>query len=535
MYYNQGNDFEYNECMGRGMCSINPSVASFQEIMLIMLRSMTYYVRKLVKLGYDCSELKFNIIDSISNLITTTSYTDEQLLNLTSCHYNDVIKLKREYQKLCKSKQINCNDLKMPLKLTPDMVLSDIINQGQRIIEKKSKQMDKSQKCYAELLLLLIKSVSLSILKLSDLDKNNYDAIDLVLDALNLFNHSTLPVKRLNNMISKLAGMDLSLWKERKNLQLEKFGNITKTEVSLSTRPGKAILVSGSNLMDLYNLLEGLKNENIDIYTHGDLLIAHAFENFKKFKNLKGHFGTSNDNCVLDFATFPGAILLTKHATQNIEYLIRGRLFTCDDIAPKGVIKLHNRDYSELLEAANKAKGFSKGRKKENITVGFNIDELSQKLDEVKEKYKKGDIKHIFAIGMSNYSAAQAEYFNLLLKKLPQKSFIISFSYHCDCENMLFINIANNFPMQLMILDLLFERIPVDSGQITFFLTKCDANTLSSMISLKEMGAKNLYLSDCPPTIINPTIMNSFMQLYSVNEMNNPQKDLENITKKSPQ
>ena len=34
---------------------------------------------------------------------------------------------------------------------------------------------------------------------------------------------------------------------------------------------------------------------------------------FKQFKNLKGHFGTGVNSTILDFATFPGAILLTKN------------------------------------------------------------------------------------------------------------------------------------------------------------------------------------------------------------------------------
>ena len=130
---------------------------------------------------------------------------------------------------------------------------------------------------------------------------------------------------------------------------------------------------------------------------------------------------------------------------------------------------------------------------------------------------------------MANISDSQAQYFDLLMKKTKKNAYVISFSYNCDVDNFLYINIANNFPIQLAVLNMLFNKIPVTDSRYIFFLTKCDSNTLSSIISLKNMGAKNIYLSDCPPTVINPAIMNSFTQLYKINNMTNPTNDLKNI------
>ncbi len=527
--YNKSGSFEYNECSGSGMCSIAPSISSFQEVMLIILHSITFYVLKLEKLNYNCNEIKKSLVANISNLISSTVYSDEQLLNIIICNYNDLIRLKREYKELCKSRDIECRDLKLKLKLKPNMGLSDVLSLGQRFINIKNKKMDATQKCYAELLFVAIKSVSLSIVKLLDFGHENEYAISKVLDAVNTFNFSTFPLNKAKILISDLAAIDLELWQQRKDAQTESFGSISKTEVSFSTRAGKAILVSGSSLNDLYNLLNYLKDKKIDVYTHGDLLIAHIFEKFKEFDNLKGHFGTANDNCVLDFATFPGPILLTKHATQNIEYLIRGRLFTTSSIAPKGVTKIEDNDYSVMVAALENSKGFARAHKRDSVAVGFDINYLSDKLDEISEKLDKGIIQNIFLFGMSNFSNEQADYFDQFLKLIPKNSYVISFSYHCPCENLLYLNIANNFPLQLTVLDLFFSKIPVTSNQLTFFLTKCDANTLSIMISLKEKGVKNIYLSSCPPTIINPAVMNSFMQLYSINNLSSPKADLNKI------
>ena len=80
--YNKSNLFEYNECTGRGMCSIFPAVSSFQEVMLVIYRTMSYYILKSETLGEDLGEIKTKVIDGISNLISTTGYSDEQLLSI---------------------------------------------------------------------------------------------------------------------------------------------------------------------------------------------------------------------------------------------------------------------------------------------------------------------------------------------------------------------------------------------------------------------------------------------------------------------
>ncbi len=529
MFYSKSNLFEYNECIGRGMCSIFPTISSFQEVMLIIFRTLSYYILKLEKLGEDCYEYKLHVADGVSNLISTTGYSDEQLLSLIISNYNDLIKVRKKYSQICKTKDISCKHIKLTLKLLPNMGLSDVLSLGHRFISDKNKKMSTAQKCYSELLFVAIKSVSLSLEKLFDYNIADESSIDNIIVALSLFNFSIFPVNKAKILITKLVESDLRLWKLRENVQRSTFGEISNVKVSFSTEPGKAILVSGSCLNDLYNILEYTKDVKIDIYTHGDLLIAHSFEHFRKYKNLKGHFGSSSDNCVLDFATFPGAILLSKHATQNIEFLIRGRLFTTDRIAPKGVVSVSDNDFSQVLDAAYIAKGFSKGRKKDAVFVGFDYNELNNKLDSVASDLMSGKLRHIFIFGMSNFSNEQNFYFNNFLKFMPKDCFVLSFSYHCDCDNLLYVNIANNFPLQLTVLGMLFDKISVESSKLTFFLTKCDSNTISAMISLKQHGAKNIYLANCPPTIINPAVMTSFMRLYSIKSITNAENDINDI------
>ena len=166
--------------------------------------------------------------------------------------------------------------------------------------------------------------------------------------------------------------------------------------------------------------MEAVEGTEIDVYTNGNLLIAHSFPSFQKYSCLKGHFGNGVFNSILDFATFPGAILLTKNEAQNIEYLYRGRLFTTDEIVPKGVIKIENNDFSPLIESALQAKGFAKGQKREAETVGYSVEELDKIIDKISNNLSG----RLYIVGLSNMSSMQKTYFKQFYKLIDKKDFV---------------------------------------------------------------------------------------------------------------
>ena len=76
------------------------------------------------------------------------------------------------------------------------------------------------------------------------------------------------------------------------------------------------------------------------------------------------------------------------------------------------------------------------------------------------------------------------------------------------------------------VLHKIFEKIPVNSDKLVFFLTKCDMNSLSNIINLKNNGAKNIFLSDCPPTVINPAVLRAFAKAFEIKNITNPKDDM---------
>lgn len=93
----------------------------------------------------------------------------------------------------------------------------------------------------------------------------------------------------------------------------ECFGKPTPVHVPFTVEPGPFIVVSGHDLHDLKLLLEQTAGRGIAVYTHGEMLPAHAYPELKKYPHLKGNFGTAWQNQQKEFADLPAPILFTTN------------------------------------------------------------------------------------------------------------------------------------------------------------------------------------------------------------------------------
>lgn len=529
MQYNyQAENNEYNECSAKGACSMAPKIAALQEVLLILLKQVAHYSIKLEKENSNIDLQTEKIISGLAAVISTADYTDEQLLNIVSSYYNLLIQTKVEYKKISKIKNLKFKELKFELEITPQMSLPSIISQGEKIFLEKYRQSTQTKKNLDNILLFILKSICINYLELKNYEHKDDSTVHEILKGLDILNSPRFNIKMTKDKIKELVDVDKSLIDKISRFQTEKFGNFAKKSVSHSTSSGKAILVSGSNLSNLLNLLENEACKDIDIYTHDDLLIAHGFEKFTKFKNLKGQYGSCSENCILDFATFPGAILLTQNSYQNVEYLYRGRLFTTEDIQPKGVVKIENHDYLPLIESAKKAKGFAKGRNLPDEIVGYEKGELEEFCTKLSKNINNHPENKLIIIGRANKNFKQDEYFAQLLKIIPENYTIVSFSYHNKQANCHYYNLANNLPRVYLFLQRLFKDIQLNNNNISFFIAKTDVTSISHMISLQYLGIKNIFLSNYQSKI-NPSITSTLQKIYGIKLLTTPENDIKQI------
>jgi hydroxylamine reductase len=106
------------------------------------------------------------------------------------------------------------------------------------------------------------------------------------------------------------------------------YGTPAPTTVPLSVEKGPFIVVTGHDLKDLQLLLEQTEGKGINIYTHGEMLPAHAYPELKKYSHLKGNFGTAWQNQQKEFANLPAPILFTTNCLMPPKSSYKDRVFT---------------------------------------------------------------------------------------------------------------------------------------------------------------------------------------------------------------
>lgn len=520
-------NIDVNECVSRATCSVSPTIAALENLAVIVLKHLSFYLLKLHKAGVRNSQIQHEFVNILATMTALNEFSDHEFYAVVRKGYFILEEAKKRYSDI----EILAYNTPEFLKHFPDFnehtTLAKAIRLGENnsIIPDKDFELNK----FVTILLIALQSISLNLIGYSNLSEFDEDIYYQILSAINKLNNPQISKQILKDEIREITLLDMNLQIKIAKQFLQYYGGISKVEVSHSTRAGKAILVSGNNFSNLYDVLLITQGKNIDVYSHSNLLIAHAMSKFREFEHFQGHYGSKTENCILDFATFPGSILMTKNFRNNTEYLYRGRLFSTDYIVPTGVKRVVNNNFEPLVEESIKAKGFSKGKIKEKTLLGYNEDEVIAKFKQIVEGLKNGSLKRLYIIGIDALTERENVYYHELMNTLEPDEFAISFSYEGKEENVLSINVGNYIPLMSRLLKILFEDYDVTSPNITFFFTTCDVISLSAVLAMSIKGVKNIYMTQCLPTVINPMVFTVFENEYHVKAITTVKNDLKEI------
>ena len=123
-------------------------------------------------------------------------------------------------------------------------------------------------------------------------------------------------MEELLPLVLELGGVNLQCMALLDKANTECFGKPSPVHVPFAVEPGPFIVVSGHDLHDLKLLLEQTADRGIAVYTHGEMLPAHAYPELKKYPHLKGNFGTAWQNQQKEFADLPAPILFTTNCRR---------------------------------------------------------------------------------------------------------------------------------------------------------------------------------------------------------------------------
>ncbi|MBR6162930.1 hypothetical protein IKQ26_03435 [bacterium] len=505
------------------------TVIPLKELLMFELQQIAYYIFKLSSLGVDISAKRDRLVDFITVVITNLYLKREKFEFLIKDLEDNKDKLEELYISACAEKSVEPEVLteKEISGLKAGKIKEIGLEERQNYL--KNSVFPPSKRVFYEIIMKLVQSASILITELKEYGINDTKSADEVVKILAKCNFSSEPNEVWEKTIDEFSKVNYRLNLALTNVLSQTYGPVNRHKIPTNAVKGKAILVTGHFYKDLEKILEATKGLDINVYTHADLLMAHSYEKFSKYPHLKGHYQRAYNNIQLDFASFPGPILITSHSIPHTE-IIRGQIYTVDNFSVFGLARIENDDFEPVIKYAQNAQGFLKDTLETRISVGYDSEEIKARMEELGEKVNRGEIKHIFVLGGLDRFQGQDNYFKNFMDKCGKDCFVISFSYNFDKENLLHINSHYDFQLLWGMLEKLNREYGLKNYPISVFLTRCNSKAVSNIFNLRALGIKDIYLPPCFPNVMNPNFVKGLVDNFGVKMISDSAKeDIEKI------
>jgi hydroxylamine reductase len=362
-------------------------------------------------------------------------------------------------------------------------------------------------------------------------------------EALNYVAEGKPTVDELFTLCLRCGEANLKVMEILDQAHTSTYGHPAPTPVRVEPLKGKAILVSGHDLKDLELLLQQTEGKGINIYTHGEMLPAHGYPRLKKFKHLAGNYGGAWQDQKIEFARFPGAILMTTNCIQEPMDSYAGRIFTSGHVGWPGVQHIANHDFTPVIEAALAAPGFAEDGPDKTILVGFGHHAVLGVADKVVEAVKTGAIKRFFLVGGCDGARSGRDYYTEFAESVPKDCVILTLACGKFRFNKLEFGTIGGIPR---LLDIGQCNDAYSAIQIAVALSKafgCGVNDLplslvlswyeqkavAILLTLLHLGIRNIRLGPTLPAFVTPAVLNVLVEKFNLMPIQTPEADLKAI------
>ncbi len=328
----------------------------------------------------------------------------------------------------------------------------------------------------------------------------------------------------------------------------EVFGHPAPAEVSMSVEKGPFIVISGHDLYDLKLLLEQTAGKGINIYTHGEMLPAHAYPELRKFSHLKGNFGTAWQNQQTEFADIPAPILFTTNCLMPPMPSYADRVYTTEVVAYPGIQHLY-KDFSAVIEKALELGGYAETKNFHGINggdrliTGFARNTVLGAAETVVNAVKAGSIKHFFLVGGCDGARPGRSYFTDFVKQTPADTVILTLAcgkYRFNdldlgsiagLPRLMDIGQCNDAYSAIQIALALADafQCSVNELPLSMILSWYEQKAVCILLTLLHLGIRNIKLGPTLPAFISPNVLAFLVQNFGIAPITTPEADLNEI------
>lgn len=330
----------------------------------------------------------------------------------------------------------------------------------------------------------------------------------------------------------------------------ETYGLPAPAEVSLTVEKGPFIVISGHDLYDLKQLLEQTENKGINIYTHGEMLPAHAYPELKKYSHLKGNFGTAWQNQQKEFADIPAPVLFTTNCLMPPKASYADRVFTTDVVSYPEIVHIGDeKDFTPVIEKALELGGYEKdtvftginGGKR--VITGFSHSAVLSMADTVIEAVKTGAVRHFFLVGGCDGARAGRNYYTEFVRQTPADTVILTLACGKYRFNDLDLGTIGSVPriMDMGQCNDAYSAIKVAAAlaeafgcginnlPLSMVLSWYEQKAVCILLTLLHLGIKNILLGPTLPAFLSPNVLNFLVEKYNIGSISTPEEDLKKL------
>ncbi|MEQ5224988.1 hydroxylamine reductase [Proteus cibi] len=326
--------------------------------------------------------------------------------------------------------------------------------------------------------------------------------------------------------------------------ETQAYGNPTPVTVNVRPVAGKAILISGHDLKDLQMLLEQTEGKGINVYTHGEMLPAHGYPELKKYKHLVGNYGSGWQNQQIEFAKFPGPVLMTSNCIIDPNVGNYGdRIWTRSIVGWPGVKHITGDDFSEMIAQAQSLEGFPYNEIEHLITVGFGRETLLNAADTVIDLVSQKKLRHVFLVGGCDGSRGERSYYTDLAREIPQDCLIMTLAcgkYRFNkldfgtlegLPRLLDVGQCNDAYSAIMLAVNLAEKLGcgVNDLPLSLILSWFEQKAIVILLTLLSLGVKNIYTGPTAPAFLTDNLLAVLNEKFGMRSITTPEQDLKDI------
>jgi hydroxylamine reductase len=427
----------------------------------------------------------------------------------------------------------------------PETSMEGLVKQGEAVMESKSAICDNADiQSLQDIMLYGLKGVAAYADHAEILGKTDDGIYAFMHEALASLTRTDIGMNEWVALVLKCGEVNLKAMEILDAGNTGTYGHPVPTKVPLGAKKGKAILVSGHDLKDLESLLKQTEGKGINVYTHGEMLPTHGYPGLKKYSHFYGHYGTAWQNQQKEFATFPGAVVMTTNCIQRPLDSYKGNIFTSGLVGWPGVPHVGDNNFAPVIKRALELPGFTQDTPGKEVMVGFARNSVLGVAGKVVQAVKDRKIRHFFLVGGCDGAKPGRNYYTEFVEKAPKDTVVLTLACgkfrFFDKElgqiegipRLLDIGQCNDAYSAVEIALALSKafNVGVNDLPLSLVLSWYEQKAVAILLTLLHLGIKDIRLGPTLPAFITPNVLDVLVKNFGIKPIaDKPEEDLQAI------